>query len=133
MEKDNGQYKLNLNEFFVYLINCFVSFHLSQVFFFIIVGDALSNHILEVINENSLGPGHLISQSYDCTKSMIGYFQGIQAQISKKLERGIIYVPGTAHRSTTSLKIACEASLDVKHIVDVLQTVFRVFTCNTKK
>lgn len=102
-------------------------------FLFILVGDALSNHILGVINESGLDPNRLISQSYDCAKNMSGCFQGVQAQMTKKLGREIIYVPCTAHRSNTSLKIACEASLDVKCVVDVLQTIYNYFTCSTKR
>ena len=50
-----------------------------------------------------------------------------QAQISKKLERDIIYMPYTAHHLNTSLKIIFEASVDVKEIVDVLQAVYNFF------
>ena len=58
---------------------------------------------------------------------MSGCFQGVQAQMSKKLERDIIYVPCSSHRSNTSIKIACKARSNVKSVVDILQMVYGYF------
>ena len=64
---------------------------------------------------------------------MSGCFQGVQAQMSKKLERDITYVPYSSHRCNTSIKIACEASLNVNSVVDILQMVYNFFTGSTER
>ena len=64
---------------------------------------------------------------------MSGCFQGVQTQMSKKLERDIIYVSCSSHRSNTSIKIVCEASSNVKSVVDILQMVYNYFTSSTKR
>ncbi|CAF1556600.1 unnamed protein product, partial [Didymodactylos carnosus] len=69
-------------------------------------GDGLANHILEVLNELDLNPEHLIAQSYDFAGNMSGRFNGVQAKISEKLQKDIIYTPCSAHRSNTELKHA---------------------------
>ena len=64
---------------------------------------------------------------------MSGCFQGVRAQMSKKLERDIIYVLCSSYRSNTSIKIACEENSNVKSVVDILQMVYNIFTSSTKR
>ncbi|CAF4097276.1 unnamed protein product [Rotaria sordida] len=56
---------------------------------FIFLGDAIANHILEVLNELELDTTKLIAQSYDCANNMCGEFNGVQAKISEKLKRNV--------------------------------------------
>ncbi|CAF4066398.1 unnamed protein product, partial [Rotaria sordida] len=67
------------------MLSIFIRFPSS----FIFLGDAIANHILEVLNELELDTTKLIAQSYDCANNMCGEFNGVQAKISEKLKRNV--------------------------------------------
>lgn len=96
-------------------------------------GNGLADTVLNLLNELQLSPLNLRAQSYDTTASMSGKYKGLQAKISEKLDRTVIYIPCLAHKTNLAVEHACDSSTDVMSFFETIQQLYVFFTSSTKR
>ena len=87
-------------------------------------GNGQASDILTSLEDNGLKLSELIFQSYDFSWNMSGVHNGAQAEIEKKLDRKVPYIPCQAHRCNTVVEHACESSHIIQELFNILQELY---------
>ena len=91
------------------------------------------------LNEVRLRPYHVTYMShdsqneYDFASNMSGIHNGAQAEIEKKLDRKVPYIPCQAHRCNTVVEHGCESSHIIQELFNILQELYVFFSGSTKR
>ena len=96
-------------------------------------GNGQASDILTSLEDNGLKVSELIFQSYDFASNMSGVHNGAQAEIEKKLDRKVPYIPCQAHRCNTVVEHACESSHIIQELFNILQELYDFFSGSTKR
>ena len=90
--------------------------------------------IIQSVDQNGLDNKIIAFQLYDFTNSMSGKYNGVQAVVSRLLDREVPYIPCQGHRSNTVVnEHACEASPIVSELLETLQAMCSFFSGSTKR
>lgn len=89
-----------------------------QYFILFIFFLGMAQKIHEVIIKNCLDPGNIAFQSYDFASNMSGNVRGTQAMLSEIVGH---YIPCQAHRLYTFMQHACDSSLIVAELFNILE------------
>ena len=95
-------------------------------------GAGTANEIITTLNSQTLDTNELCFQSYDFTASMSGQFNGAQKKLQEKLNKKIPYVPCQGHRTNTVVEHSCNASVIVKEMLNILESLYVFFSSSTK-
>lgn len=77
--------------------------------------------------KNCLDPGNIAFQSYDFASNMSGNVRGTQAMLSQIVGHYIPYIPCQAHRLNTFMQHACDSSLIVAELFNILKALYVFF------
>ena len=90
-------------------------------------GNGQASDILTSLEDSGLKSSELVFQSYDFASNMSGIHNGAQAEIEKKLDRKVPYIPCQAHRCNTVVEHGCESSHIIQEMFNVLQELLCFF------
>ena len=96
-------------------------------------GAGTADEIITTLNSQTLDTNELCFQSYDFTTSMSGQFKGAQQKLQEKLNKNIPYVPCQGHRTNTVVEHSCDASVIVKEMFNILESLYVFFSSSTKR
>jgi hypothetical protein len=96
-------------------------------------GAGTADEIITALNSHALNTNELCFQSYDFTASMSGQFNGAQQKLQEKLNQNIPYVPCQGHRTNTVVEHSCDASVIVKEMFNILESLYVFFSSSTKR
>jgi hypothetical protein len=96
-------------------------------------GAGTVDEIITALNSHALNTNELCFQSYDFTASMSGQFNGAQQKLQEKLNQNIPYVPCQGHRTNTVVEHGCDASVIVKEMFNILESLYVFFSSSTKR
>lgn len=91
-------------------------------------GAGTADEIITTLNSQTLDTNELCFQSYDFTASMSGQFNGAQKKLQEKLNKKIPYVPCQGHRTNTVVEHSCNASVIVKEMFNILESLYVFFS-----
>lgn len=97
------------------------------------VGLDICEHILEQLKKCGISTDKIIAQSYDNASNMSGKNLGVQACLSKYLNRPILYIPCSVHSS--NLVVQHGSLIDIAYVncFGILQELFNFFTGSIKR
>jgi hypothetical protein len=74
-----------------------------------------------------------VAQSYDNAPNMKDIHKGVQACISKHLNREILHIPCSAHSSNLAVEHACNCSIEYINFFMLLEELYNYFTSSIKR
>ena len=84
-------------------------------------GIGQANDIIESLENKSLATTNLVFQLYYYALNMSGQHHGAQAEVERKLQRKIPYIPCQVHRTNTVVEHACGSSPVIQELFNILQ------------
>ena len=96
-------------------------------------GSGQASDILKSLEDRGLKTSELVFQSYDFASNMSGVYNGARAEVEKKLNRKVAYIPCQAHRCNTVVEHACESSHIIQELFNILQQLYVFFSGSTKR
>jgi hypothetical protein len=97
------------------------------------VGQDICEHILEQLKKCGISTDKIIAQSYDNAPNMSGKNLGVQACLSKYLNRKIMFIPCSAHSSNLIIKHGSVVNIEYVNCFGILQELFNFFTDSIKR
>ena len=97
------------------------------------VGLDICEHILEQLKKCGISTDKIIVQSYDNASNMFGKNLGVQACLSKYLNRPILYIPCSAHSSNLVVQHGSLIDIAFVNCFGILQELFNFFTGSIKQ
>ncbi|CAF2093447.1 unnamed protein product [Rotaria magnacalcarata] len=97
------------------------------------VGQDICEHILEQLKICGISTDKIIAQSYDNASNMSGKRLGVQACLSKCLNRSIMYIPCSTHSVNLVLQHGSRVSIDYINCFGILQELYNFFTGGIKR
>ncbi|CAF3654027.1 unnamed protein product [Rotaria sordida] len=97
------------------------------------VGLDISNLLFDVLEKFNISTDKLIAQCYDNASNMSGVNKGVQACVTNKLRREIIFIPCGAHSSNLAVKYACDCGTEFISLFNLLQEIYNYFTKSIKR
>ncbi len=97
------------------------------------VGQDICDHILDQLKKCGISTDKIIAQSYDNASNMSGKHLGVQACLSKSLNRPIMYIPCSAHSSNLVVQHGSLINIEYVNCFGILQELFNFFTGSIKR
>ncbi|CAM4795088.1 unnamed protein product [Rotaria magnacalcarata] len=97
------------------------------------VGADIVEFILAFFKRYGISTTKIIAQSYDGASNMTGKNIGVQALLSKVLNRKIIFIPCGAHRSNLVVKHSSCISIEYITLFNILQALYNYISSSVKR